>query len=409
MSRKRKDAHLVLVSAVPWDIEERPLPSASDPSLFTIEMHFTDQEGLVSARSELRTGTARQMVKRFISRLREVKPLRSELKRSTAKMESRLRPFFESILSDLNEKDTKKSALLQTEVLDLSDPELSTCGRTLEEREKILNERAAIATAEEDGPMLLHAVDRHLVLDPEDGELWAIKGRIMQDMGRIWDVLEFFERAHRLCPDSMDILSDYALTLLTDGHMEKAVEAFDQLLKEEPENWDALIGKANALYQMNRPHEEFLEQARKLDPQRTERFMKDLWMDEKLPRYEGGEGYQSSRPHEMWQMGYMSMGEVHMLAILDDFNGMSISGELVEELTVESVRNILEEAFEDCGMPERILTQSGQPFFDEEGRSMLSHFLEPVGVEHLSPSAEMGTHKLVDMFKFVLSRTPLEL
>ncbi|MEE9223261.1 MAG: hypothetical protein V3U51_00710 [Thermoplasmata archaeon] len=90
MSRRRKDARIVLVSVVPWEIEKEAVPSASEPALLPIEAHFIDQEGLVSARSEMRTGTARQMVKRFISRSREVKPPRRELRKRSELVVARL-------------------------------------------------------------------------------------------------------------------------------------------------------------------------------------------------------------------------------------------------------------------------------------------------------------------------------
>lgn len=63
----------------------------------------------------------------------------------------------------------------------------------------------------------------------------------------------------------------------------ETVRMCDKAIKLKPDNFDVLMLKARALFELgNDDYKVWIEKARNVDRKRTEAFMKDYWLDQRI-------------------------------------------------------------------------------------------------------------------------------
>jgi tetratricopeptide (TPR) repeat protein len=110
----------------------------------------------------------------------------------------------------------------------------------------------------------LAGVERRMASAPQEAEALVALGEVLFDLGRRGEARQAFERALRLAPQNPRARAGLGWVYLEAGEMEAALEHFRQA---QPPTFGALVGRANALYRLNR-----FEQAREVIAEAKGRF-----------------------------------------------------------------------------------------------------------------------------------------
>jgi transposase len=98
------------------------------------------------------------------------------------------------------------------------------------------------------------------------------------------------------------------------------------------------------------------------------------------------ERFEMTRPNELWTMDiktfYIHDLKVYLADIIDDYSRFIVGHGLFKETSTDAVSNVVLEAIQRHGKPERILTDRGSEFHAWRGVSAFTRFLENEGVEH---------------------------
>jgi tetratricopeptide (TPR) repeat protein len=95
----------------------------------------------------------------------------------------------------------------------------------------------------------LAGVERRVASAPQKAEALIALGEILFDLGRRGEARQAFERALRLAPQNPRAQAGLGWVYLEAGEVEAALEHFRQA---QPSSFGALVGRANALYRLNR-------------------------------------------------------------------------------------------------------------------------------------------------------------
>jgi len=124
------------------------------------------------------------------------------------------------------------------------------------------------------------------------------------------------------------------------------------------------------------------------------------------------ERFERARPNDLWQMdfkGPLSKGEaLGPLSVLDDHSRYLVALEQLDSTRGELVRERLQQAFTDCGVPEAMLMDHGTPWWGRQapqGLTRLALWLIRQGVElHFSRVRHPQTQGKVERFHGELQR-----
>jgi len=127
--------------------------------------------------------------------------------------------------------------------------------------------------------------------------------------------------------------------------------------------------------------------------------------------------FERSQPNELWQMDFKGLpGASHPsigpLSIVDDYSRYVVALRQLGSTKAEGVKNTLERTFQECGLPEAILTDHGTPWWNASGvwgMTELSVWIMQQGVRLLfSGIAHPQTQGKVERMHGALARAARE-
>lgn len=92
---------------------------------------------------------------------------------------------------------------------------------------------------------------KHLKNNPDSARGWYLLGRLYVSQNKLKKALQAFTKAYRVDPEDILITVNYASLLLENGDEKLGVELLEKLLKNNPEQQDALGILAMHAYQKN--------------------------------------------------------------------------------------------------------------------------------------------------------------
>lgn len=119
--------------------------------------------------------------------------------------------------------------------------------------------------------------DRILKIDPFNRDAMLIKAGALKSLYRNNEAVALINKIMRKWPSNWEAYYLLAGHYFSVNEDEKALELIDKSL-ELDERFDNVIQKAQMLYLMGKDYMEFVEKARKIDKERTENFMKNVWI-----------------------------------------------------------------------------------------------------------------------------------
>lgn len=91
--------------------------------------------------------------------------------------------------------------------------------------------------------------------EPEDATGWLLLGRVAYSIGYLENSIQAYERSLELSPNKYTTLLSYAQVLIStneDSYREKALGVYNQILKQAPQDPEALTMAGYVAYQLNR-------------------------------------------------------------------------------------------------------------------------------------------------------------
>lgn len=94
-----------------------------------------------------------------------------------------------------------------------------------------------------------------LASEPEDATGWLLLGRVAYSLGHLENSIQAYQRSLDLSPNKYSTLLSYAQVLIStneDSYREKALNAYNQILKQSPQDAEALTMAGYVAFQLNR-------------------------------------------------------------------------------------------------------------------------------------------------------------
>jgi tetratricopeptide (TPR) repeat protein len=90
-----------------------------------------------------------------------------------------------------------------------------------------------------------------IAANPNDVEALAQLGNMYMDAGKYPPAIDYYERALHLHEDA-NLRTDLGICYKESGQLEKALAAFEQVARDQPQQWQALFNQAIVLADMKR-------------------------------------------------------------------------------------------------------------------------------------------------------------
>ncbi|MEO8033456.1 MAG: tetratricopeptide repeat protein [Acidobacteriota bacterium] len=97
----------------------------------------------------------------------------------------------------------------------------------------------------------IEVLKARIASNPDDAEALAQLGNMYMDAGKYPQATDYYERALKLHEDS-NLRTDLGICYKESGQMEKSLAAFEQVVRDKPDQWQALFNKAVVLADMKR-------------------------------------------------------------------------------------------------------------------------------------------------------------
>lgn len=108
----------------------------------------------------------------------------------------------------------------------------------------------------------------------------------------------------------------------------------------------------------------------------------------------GKKRFQRSKPNEMWQTDWkLTRDDEWMITYLDDHSRFIPASNVFDNANTENALDVLQQAIEEYGKPQQILTDQGTQFYtwQEGGKSQFTKCLERNEIQHIVASKRRPT------------------
>ena len=116
---------------------------------------------------------------------------------------------------------------------------------------------------------------------------------------------------------------------------------------------------------------------------------------EQIPKAppKGTRRFERINPNELWMMDIMyyrlkKEGRFYLISILDDYSRFIVAHQVCTTQAAENVTAVFQEAVENFGLPNQLLTDRGSQFASWKGMNAFQELLGNLGVEHILTKAQ---------------------
>ena len=120
-------------------------------------------------------------------------------------------------------------------------------------------------------------IQEALKLNPEDDKLLLYQAKFLLATHKKEEAVKFFEKYAATKQDDIDVLTEFARLCDNVNDFKKADKVYNQIIKLEPENLDALARKAQIKYYKKQKFETELDKIRKIDFEWLKDHIKKRW------------------------------------------------------------------------------------------------------------------------------------